>query len=498
MDVQNGRVAIEGGTNAIAGSTFVTTGGDIVGNLSGGGGSGGIGAGAGNTSITIGGDLNILGGFSANSFSLSAINMLDIILTGDFNMLHDTTMPIVSGPNGFVIVDSGVGLSISRPVGAPGVTNLTGIGGSGGNSVILLFSPSVDININGDITLTGGTSPFNAGWIDFTAGQGGSNHITARNITLLGGTGSNTVTIGCGLPILSAPSDATVDIATSGDLTIGLNSAIATFGTMATNDITISAGNLIIAAGGSILSGTGMNDGGSISITTTGSIAMNGTIANPAIIRMSASSPGDMTILANQNISLNSPDMIEVLGPGSLFLAVDEAPPYNVSPNIGPGLLHISSGAVLSTAGGALRMYAAIPAQTTIDPAATFNGSSISPAFEELGVWYPGVGSQPGIPYALYFKGAVKPPSPPPSPAVRVTALPVYSRFQTAVSEAFQEWDLFDPYYQTPLLDILLTYRSDQPLNSYSMTSFDVFEMGMYYMFSESYHTYNTLKLTPF
>ncbi len=412
-------------------------------------------------------------------------------------MLHDTTTPFVSGPNGFILLDSGQSLSISRPIGAPGVTNLTAIGGSGSNAPILLFSKAVDINLNGDITLTGGTSPFNTGLIDFTAGIGGSNRIAGRNITLLGGTGSNTVTVGCGLHFIPAPTDATVELIASENLTIGLNSFIATLGTVPTNDITISAGNLIVDAGGSILSGTGMGDGGSISITTTGSVAMNGTILNPAIIRMSAASLGDMTILANQNISLNSPDIIEVLGTGTLFLAVDEAPPYNVSPNIGPGLLNISSGAVLSTAGGALRMYGAIPAQTTIDPGATFNGVSISPSFEELGVWYPGVGSESGVPYALYFKGAVHPPSPP-SPNGQVTALPAYARFQTAISEAFQEWDLFDPYYQTPLFDVSLTYRTDRSFNSHSMTSFDVFKMRMYHPFYESYHTYNTLKLTPF
>lgn len=497
MDVQNGGTRIIGGSNGAIGSLFVTTGGNFIGDLSGGAGSGGIGSTGGDATITVGGHLHIVGGVSSNAFTLSATNALDIILTGDFNMLHDTTTPFVSGPNGFMLLDSGQSLSISRPVGAPGLTNLTGIGGSGSNGPILLFSKAVDINLNGDITLTGGTSPSNAGLIDFTAGVGGSNRIAARNITLLGGTGSNTVTIGCGLHFIPAPTDATVELIASENLTIGLNAAIVTLGTMPTNDITISAGNLIVDAGGSILSGTGMGDGGSVSITTTGSVAMNGTVLNPAIIRMSAASPGDMTILANQNISLNSPDVIEVLGPGVLFLAVDEAPPYNVSPNIGPGLLNISAGAVLSTAGGALRMYGAIPAQTAIDPGATFNGVSISPAFEELGVWYPGVGSESGVPYALYFKAAVHPPSPP-SPNSRLTAVPAYARFQTAVSEAFQEWDLFDPYYQTPLFDVSLTYQTDRPLNSHSITSFDVFKMRMYHLFSESYHTYNTLKLTPF
>ena len=472
-----------------------------------------------NVNLNIGGSFNLLGGpaLSNGVFFLESGNHITLSLGGDFNVLHNTTTPFVTGPTGGLFCIAQGGLTIQHLASTPGVSNMTLIGvqspGPGFDAETVMLGSTVDILLpGGNITLTNSAD----GPVILGGGLGipsGYINVSANNIILNGDSALvNSPKIGIGGIVFTTPipGEGTVTINATGDLTLGINATVSTFGHNNTNDITINAKNIILDSdslpatnsGGSIVTGqaTGtapITGGGAITINVTESLLMNGQASNPTLIQMSATSVGQMQILAGQNIELNSPDIIEALNGGDVIIVVDNTPPYNVSPNIGPGLLVLSEGAAISNAGGVLRIYGAVPGQTTIDPTATLNGSALSPNFEEIGIWYPGTGTGTGIPYTLYFKAAVRPVNPTTTALQRLSPSS-YARFQTAVSEALQEWNFFDPYYELKVIDLVLTYKSNG--NSYpnDLSSFDVFKSETSKFLQRRYQTYNTLKFTPF
>lgn len=360
IDVGAGTSNITAAANGspATGNADITTGLDLNCKLSGGvggTGQGGISSNAQNVILTTGRNFNMVGGLSVNGFTIAA-TQTQIFLTGDMNMLHDTAAkPGVpaSGANGLLLID-GSQVSISR-TNTPGTSNINIIGGSGSNAfAFLIGAANLTIDVNGDMAVTGGSG---AGRVEVDIFSGTAN-ISARNVTLTsGGSGAlNAVRMGTGAKAFNLHGNGSFTVNATGNITVNSNTSIDTFGTATTNSITLNPANLVVNAGGQIIAGTGTTDGGTITVNASDSIFKNGTALSPAVIKMSSFSVGDMLLIANKNATINGTNTIEVLSAsGALTLVVDNASPYNVSPNIGPGTLTISAGNTFTS--GAVNHY---------------------------------------------------------------------------------------------------------------------------------------------
>jgi hypothetical protein len=204
--------------------------------------------------------------------------------------------------------------------------------------------------------------------------------------------------------------------------------------------------------------------GSDLTVTVGGSITLSGYTI------YSTPDPGNLLLIAGQNISIGSSAQVIANGTAnsSLTLVVDNN--FPTAPNIGPGqfLLEgtgtVSTGAVGTTP---LRIYTARPSQNTITT--SINGipfvegpPEIDSPTEEWATYYPG-GAYGGVQFTIYYK---EPQPVPPIPFANIVAnsgqladlLPVLNVMRTpyqSLNYHFQlcvemrmggkNWDVCDP-----------------------------------------------------
>lgn len=198
---------------------------------------------------------------------------------------------------------------------------------------------SATLGTSGDLTVSGGH-------IDIASGiaPGAYAGLYSGNpLTMMGGNGSVFVNAADNINIITGFDPlAPAFIGTFG--TLGTNSiAINGTGPVTTLDLTCQGAQAFIST-----------LGGPISIDVRGIITMTSAPGFEALISMGALGTSDLTIITGDSIFINS--TIQNLGTGALYIVVDANFPQ---PLIGQGLFFLGNGGVLTTAGGAVRIFTA-------------------------------------------------------------------------------------------------------------------------------------------
>lgn len=454
-------ISAMGNLNMVSGSGAVALD-TIIGNL-----------GGGNISVDVLGDISLQAG--ANSLDgVSGIIMSgtgniqvqgrDISLTsgngtGDTYAIIGTifagsgsTTVTATGPNGIDLNAAGSGLAI---IGSPGgvlggmgdVTvntthlNLNGStvpGSTGGDAHIFSVNGNVIVNATGDITAIGGSGAGDNSARIISSTAGNSIAVTARNITLLGGTAITTQAIihsrfgpvNCNIlgdyffqsgsgtnsatGIGAATNGGTGDLVISGrNFTVmGGSGPFSATGCTVGNPIVmgLGEGSLFLSATGSVTLIGGSGPTGLATISTNGTLLTNsltmqvannlsviggsGEVANiftlggPLSVRVGNDitmtsntfdaavfiNAGDSDLYMEAGRNMSVASSIDHFGTGDIYLVVDANFPQ---PFIGPGSFNLSFASTLSTSGGAIRIFTSQQPLNSI--LGTINGLSFTP-----------------------------------------------------------------------------------------------------------------------
>ena len=383
---------------------------------------------------------------------------------------------------------------------------------------------SVTLNVR-DLSINGGSDPLSGMSMICAYGGGTGNiDITARNITLQGGSGNRTSPNVTGIQVGKSTMDTffatgsggngTLTIHASGDVTLDggtgdfCGTYIGTFGSADTNDVIIECANLylngspniglsnasaeIFTAGDS----TVLTSGGSITITSGNNVALTGTPNNPGAVIVGRSNPSstyDIQMIAGNSLSMDagSSTIISTLGTKDINLVIDNAPPYNIPPNIGPGTFQ--SAGDISTSGGNLHIFSSTLPQTTIT--GTLNGLPFDPTTEVIIPQWFSTFPGGGPPIAVYLKSLLPPPpKPTPTPVVSVAQIQASSafnaKFAPASTQAFIDWDYFR-YRFFSYVPYRIFYRKTGEDQTSHPISPDIINDSV----REEYRNYNTFKL---
>lgn len=473
---------------------------------------------AGPINLTTGGALNLNAGSWDTSTFITAQQLCTIVANNDITLNAGTQ------GSAEIVSTAGAGITISHS--GSGTTNLHLIGATAGTStgadITTNNGGNLNININGDFNLTGGNSSSMAVVGIFGAFMMGTSTVTlsGANFNLTGGTANSAMINGAlietGLPAaFGGGGNGNIQITATGNIILngGMgNNSFTYIGTngsgVMNNNIQISAANLQLNstsgvatnAGAFIQTGGSNLAGGAISITTSGSVSMNGNGVNPATIQMGPMSTGDMTIIAGTNISLNSPDNISVLSGGNMFLVVDNASPFNIPPHIGSGTFTVSSGGTISTTGGALRIFSSTLPQTTI--LGTLNGMTFTPPANLIfPQWFSTFAGGGGAPFTVYLKSLFPiPPNLPTSLLPLIFSSRAYlAEFSPAIAEAFREWEIQFDYNRFSYIDYMVNYNqklfNEKFPSRRNTSSYDVIPSFVNKSVREEYRDYHLLKL---
>ncbi len=440
--------------------------------------------------ITIDGDI-ILDGTPTNSNPVVITSLNDMMVSAQDLMLtagssaNNPAAAITAGGN----MTSGSGRMTMnvRDIMITAGSSMSGNTAEAGIAAAYLPGTSGDFMLMArDITLQAGNADVNF----FTGATLGTGKNSSDNIITSGPGGNGKLTIIAN------------DITLIGGTNRGNASFIGTSGTLQ-NDVSITCNNLTMSVIGPpapmntfafIIGGEPdiAEGGGAIFIQAAGNITMTGGDAtHPVGILNSSTSVGDITVIAGGNLSTSAGGLIATQGSGSIYIVVDNAPPYNTPPNIGPGMLTLGG-----TVGGEMgfvpvRIFSSTLAQTSIT--ATLNGQSFAPPANVVeGVWYSTFSGGGGSPFTVYVKGAISPPTP---------NIPATSGFLTKFSpasvQALRNWDIFYDYNSFSYIDYQIAYNREayKSVFSYPFSSYLVCPDSTYQSVREEYRNYNLLKL---
>ncbi len=251
-----------------------------------------------------------------------------------------------------------------------------------------------------------------------TAGTGDL-RIKAADYTLIGGSGMGaSAALATGDPGGGAGGNGSVFVTATGPggITLmggsaaGAVAAIASFGTLPTNAVTVasthsSADIQLLSSAAAIAQITTL--GGGIAVTSAHDLIMTSAPGNPATISVGAAGSSDLFIQTDRSAIVDS--LIANFGTGNLFLVVDAA--FPTPPLFGPGFFSLGTGGILSTAGGAVRIFTSQQSLNSIlglINGLTFTAGTvfIDTNQEAWCVYYPS--NFGGTPFTIFYKDCLQ------------------------------------------------------------------------------------------
>ena len=215
--------------------------------------------------------------------------------------------------------------------------------------------------------------------------------------------------------------------------------------------VTINANNLLMDAPVSSGQATISVEDGPITINTQQAIVMSNS-ASMTIALLLTTTPEPLLAIAGTNISIDTNSFISNQTPGgSVTLVVDNAAPFNVPFNIGPGqfsnLGTISTGTLASP--GPLRVFTSRRVQNT--QVGTLNGVTFGPPgtfgvnsnIEVWRTWYPN-SFFGGPEYTIFYKEPITSNSNPmPSPHTTQLAITLFNQAAYEFLQDLRDYDVF-------------------------------------------------------
>ncbi|MBX7065850.1 MAG: filamentous hemagglutinin N-terminal domain-containing protein [Parachlamydiales bacterium] len=307
------------------------------------------------------------------------------------------------------IISDGVGALVDVSA-----RNISLFGGSGTGSLGIIHSRRGALNVaaSGDLLIQAG-SGLNSGAAVGSATVSGSGNlqVTARNITLIGGSApfciagmliGNPVTMGAGNGSSFITATGSINMIGGSGATALAN--ISTNGTLLTNALTVRAGSNINMTAGTGAEANIFTLGGPISIFAGNDMTMtSGSFESKVYITAGSS---ELFIQTGRNLSVNS--RIQHLGTGDVILVVDANFPR---PLIGPGRFTLGPTSIVTTTTGALRVFTALQPLNSI--LGTLNGLTFIPGAlfvdttqEIWCTYYPSLLG--GFPYTIFYKNCLQ------------------------------------------------------------------------------------------
>lgn len=410
---------------------------------------------------TINGQVNFTGGNTVNfETGIKASGTVIVNAQGDITLQGGGS---ISSSTGAYIASSAGPVTVTTP------TNLNLRTGTLGQANIF-SGTNATVTVGGDILMDTTLSTNNLGVASVIGGVN-QTLVSARNVTMTigiapadiqtfsGGVSPTTLTLTGDLNIASIPSGGAgsgliggaVTVTTPGNVIMtGPTVALSAGGpiiTAQTGGVTINANNLTMNAPVSSGQSTILAQHGPITINTTQAITLTNS-ANISIVPLGTPATQPLLAIAGTNISIDTNSFISnQTNAGPVTLVVDNASPFNVPFNIGPGqfinLGSIAAGTVATP--GPLRVFTARRAQNT--QTGNLNGSVFSPGAFDVNTntevwrtWYPNAFFG-GPNYTIFYKEPVTIPPPPPVPPPHTTQLAI-TLFNQAAYEFLQSlWD---------------------------------------------------------
>lgn len=424
---------------------------------------------------------------SSNSFTLSAAGAVRFF-SSVVNASNGPISITQAGGDVNVVADL-LPVSVETSGGAISINNVAGglniLGGNavGAHARILASSATLDVNVDGDIQLIGGSVSNTAATLrnsqaamtiqcadifidggssgaDIFSGSGGDITATCASLSVNAPATSS-------FAVMSADNDLNLTV-TAGDVTI--TAAAGTFAVVnASFEINMTVANSVTVSTTPTGYGAIFGDRESATIEAiNGSIVLNG----PSQVYAGNTAGASVFLSAGIDIRLNDDSRIDLFNPaGEITIVVDSLFPS--PPGFGPGQFVLAPAASINAATMTttpLQIFTADPAQNTIT--GSLNGVSFSPGppltdtdQERYGIYYPN--SFFVSDYVVFYKTPINSPQPPNIPAL----------IQVELGDFFEMFRLLHPYseYLYGALQFSEKYESPEMLFGVSYQDADLF-----------------------
>ena len=194
-----------------------------------------------------------------------------------------------------------------------------------------------------------------------------------------------------------------------------------------------------------------------------------------------------MLIKAGTDIALNNPTCAMLNLQGAITLVVDNAPPFNVTPNIGPGRF-INDGLVMSRTGD-LRIFTSVRSQNI--QAGALNGAlfvpgpyAINSPTEHWTIWFPNPFVGPN--YTVFYKEPYPPFVIPPT----ARAVTLFNQAAYEFLQDLRDYDAFW-YWQTLFTSDYAHEKYDRAEKWDTLESSNVIGRSIYKLLRKSYQEQN-------